>query len=664
MIKHGITQMQFVNLPFLFIAGAISVFAVIALSAVVYGRRSNQNFLAVLFVFACLNLLLATVFGANSVSVCQAPFIVFGNETLLQRLDPLASVFLICLATVGICSAIFSPKYLEHFGEKIHRGQYWSMLSLFMVGMTMVLLSANAITFILFWEIMSFSSLALVASEHRLERVRTSAFIYLTATKTASAFLLAGFMIYYSQSHSWNFELWNSSSNQLGACFLAIGFMIKAGVWPCHLWLPYAHTAAPSPVSALMSGVMLKIALYGVIRLLFGGSLDSLLIAYLLLILGLISSFWGLLFGLVQQDLKRLLAYSSIENIGLIVCGLGAALIARHHHLDGIAVLFLSASLFQCVSHAITKSLLFLAVGSIDVYSGTRDLALLGGLQKAMPWTSSCFLLAIVSICALPPLSGFASKWLLYQAFFQQSINSPEIVVRATGLVSMGILALVGGMSLMCFVRVAGIALLGNSRRRNSHAKVHEAGRAIILSQLILSFLVLGVGLTAPLIFPFFQSICAGLLHLQTAQIQLTPLPLAQWTFVTLSAFAIVYLAFMRPSRILNGPTWDCGFGSLAARSQASAISFSQPIARIFAPLLRYKVVVDIDGADRRHFPEKINVEPQTVSLLETKVYLPTFSWIQKLSTLFAKIQAGSIHIYLLYLCLTLILLMAVGTRL
>jgi formate hydrogenlyase subunit 3/multisubunit Na+/H+ antiporter MnhD subunit len=657
---------QHLNFSATTFAIAILFWSIQVLTSLLYVKKCRHDISAFVFLVPSALLLLSAISAwlQPSIHFASNSILMIGTEVLSMKLDLLSSLFLFLLAAIGSCTSIFSLSYLPHLKDHLHPGHYWSALSLFMLSMSMLLVSANALSFLVFWELMALSSFALIASEHQKHKVRDAAVVYLTATRIATACLTAGFVLMFSVVHSWDFSAWSfSRTNLLPALLIAVGLCIKSGLWPFHLWLPYAYTAAPSPVSAIMSGVMTKLSLYAAIRILVNGGVDSLIIIGLFLVLGLISAFWGLLFALVQQDLKKLLAYSSIENLGIIFCGLGLALLARRLNIPDAACLALTACIFQTFNHGFFKPLLFLCAGTIDVAANTRDLSQLGGLARRLPFTMICFLLGSIALCALPPLNGFASKWLLYTALFHQAWESPQIFVRALCLVWIGTLGLVGGLAIFCFTRAIGITFLGNARS-SAAGNADELGKSSRIAQAILASACVLIGLASPFVAQHIQTIACVSLKIPVPHASPFQLPLATVTLFSVLAIAFLYAFFLNASKIRMFNTWDCGFGALSARTQIGSLSFTQPIARIFSPILRYKLLIEINGKDRRHFPESIQTEAQTISVLETKVYLPILAFIRRAAGLFAKIQAGSIHLYLLYLCITLALLIIVGAYL
>lgn len=582
--------------------------------------------------------------------------------------DPLSRWFLAIIGLVGGAAALFSPGYLHHLRHRVALGFVWAALAVLLASMSLVVLAGNALVFLVAWELMAVSSFALVAADHEQHSVRHAALIYLGATRVGTAFLMAGFLWVHQLTGSWEFARWTMSSpTALGpALLIFVGLATKAGCWPFHLWLPIAHPAAPAPVSAVMSGVMIKTAIYAMARLLLTGPLAAPALGLTVLVLGAISAFWGVLFALLQHDLKRLLAYHSVENIGIILMGLGVSMVGSQLHLPLLSQVGLAAALFHTLNHALFKSLLFLGAGVVDARAHTRDLEHLGGLIHKMPWTAACFITGSAAICALPPLNGFASEWLLYQGLFGLAHAAPFVGARLAGLLLLGWLALVGALALACFVKVVGIVFLGQPRSREAE-RAREGTRSMVGAQLFLALLCALLGLAAPAVLIPLGRIVAGTFASPSllGPVWTLPLPLlALLLGVSLAALAagMSALASSRPARRFI--TWECGFGDLGPRTQYTATSFAQPIARMFGAVYGYSVKLVVEGRDRRHFPEKVWVEPAHERYLETRVYAPLLKLIQQAAgTLVMRLQAGSIHQYLLYMALALGALLWLGYR-
>lgn len=590
----------------------------------------------------------------------QTPFWL-GIFPLTFKIDSLSRLYLTLLSVIVCAVSIFSPGYLSHIAAKIHAGQYWACFLVFIASMYAVIASADAITFLVAWELMSLASIALVATDHSHQSVQKSAFIYLGATRVSSALLAGGFLWMHAISRSWSFHDWtfNDPVTYLPALLILIGLCIKAGIWPFHIWLPYAHPAAPATVSAIMSGFMIKVAVYALIRILVFGALNSTLIIALAFTLAVVSTFWGVLFALVQNDLKKLLAYSSIENVGLIVMAIALSLYARQASLATIADLAIIAAIFHSWNHGLFKCLLFLSVGAVDSQAHTRDLRHLGGLAKRMPWTMAFFFAGSFAICSIPPLNGFSSKFLIYESLFKNVLQCPTFIEKGLSLAVICLLSAVGALAIAVFVKAMGVGFLGVARSKAVH-HAEEAGWGMLLAQacLVILCVVSGVNADAASRLIADSLTSAGLKVDYTIS---SVLPTGTTAVLLAALSALTYLLFLKASKVTNYRTWDCGFGTLSPKTQVSADSFAQPLARIFRPFLRYENSARFEGQDRRHFPEVVTVQTQIVSILENRVYLPGLALIGGLARLLARLQAGSIHLYLLYVCATLCLLLFLG---
>lgn len=612
-------------------------------------------------------LLIAAVFGGNQVITAPAPwFLAIASFQFI--VDPLSRWFLGIIGAVGIAAAIFSPGYLHHLRKRVGLGFVWSALALLMISMSLVVISANALVFLVAWELMALSSFALVASNHEQRSVQHAALVYLGATRTGTAFLMAGFLWTHYLTGSWDFSTWHlSGGSALGpALLIFVGLAVKAGCWPFHLWLPIAHPAAPAPVSAVMSGVMIKTAIYAMVRFLVMDHFDCPVLGPIVLILGAISAFWGVLFALLQHDLKRLLAYHSVENIGIILMGLGLSMIGNHLHLLLLAQLGLAAALFHTLNHALFKSLLFLGAGVVDARAHTRDIEHLGGLIHKMPWTAGSFIIGSAAICALPPLNGFASEWLLYKGFFGLAQHGMGVGGRLCGLLLMGWLALIGALALACFVKAVGVVFLGLPRSEQAE-RAREGTRGMIIAQVFLSIICAGLGIAASFVLiplgRVVESVQGNPSVLEKAWTLPIPMLVIALVF-TLGALIIWMSILSRSKPARRFITWECGFGDLGPRMQYTASSFVQPIARMFRAVNHYAVQVDVHGPGRKDFPDAVSVESDYEPYLQTRVYTPALKLIQNTAgTFLARLQAGSIHQYLFYMMIALGLLLFLGYR-
>ncbi|MBX9695196.1 MAG: hypothetical protein K2Z81_22610, partial [Cyanobacteria bacterium] len=525
-----------------------------------------------------------------------------------------------------------------------------------------VFLCTDAVSFIVFWELMSLSAVALILTDHRPRKVRSAALIYLGATRVSTTLLLICFLWLHALTNSWSFADWHGIGEPAAIPLLIafVGLCIKAGIWPFHLWLPYAHAEAPAPVSALMSGVMVKVAIYAMIRLLLFAEWSSPLLTYFAIIVGTISAFWGILFAQMETDMKRLLAYSTVENVGLIVLGIGLVLLAKGNNESVVASISLAACLFHCLNHGTGKPLLFLAAGAVDWSVHSRSLSQLGGLQRYLPFTAMSFFLGSMVLCALPPLNGFASKWLLYQGLFSIACaSSTSQVDRALCLSIIGFLSMIGALSVALFAKSFSLCFLGRPR---SHAvqRAHEMPVVARLSQALLIGACIVLSVSAAYVPSWLAPAAQGILPVFAVTVKLPEPQLLVALLILLSVFYATLLSFNR-QKVKYFSTWECGFGSLPARSSIGPLSFSRSVAVLFKLIVQFHTVNRISGTDRRHFPDAVTVEGHRTILVEKLLYRPILNAISGLGNGLIRLQTGSIHVHLLYVFITLISLLFIG---
>lgn len=650
----------------LWLIAALFLWIIVVIAGILWRKHNGPIFAIITGIGSCF-LLISAILAHNTKLILPLPlFLADANFAFL--LDPLSRWFLAIIGLIGIPIALFSPGYLHHLQRRISSGLFWAALALLMCSMAGVVLAANALSFLVTWEVMALSSFALVAVDHEQRGVRRAALIYLGATRVGTAFLMGGFLWAHFLTGSWDFAQWEISGySALGpAILILVGLATKAGSWPFHLWLPVAHPAAPAPVSAIMSGVMIKTAIYAIVRLLVTGDHFNVpALGPIMLILGAISAFWGVIFALLQHDIKRLLAYHSVENIGIIIMGLGVSLLGKTYDIAILTQLGLAAALFHTLNHAVFKSLLFLGAGAIDAHTNLRNIEKLGGLIHRMPWTAASFVVGSAAICALPPLNGFASEWLLYQGFFSLALDGQNVALRLCALLLMGWLALIGALAIACFVKVIGIVFLGQPRSPQAERAL-EVSPTMIGAQLFLAFLCAGLGMSVPLLLNPLGIIATppGMPSLLTISWTL-PMPLLVTILIIITAAILLWSIAV--SRKLPGKryiTWECGFGDLGPRMQYTASSFAQPISRLFGVIYHYVATVTIKGKQRRHFPDQINADTQYEPYLETRIYTPALRGIHRFAgNLLMRMQAGSIHQYLIYMALVLGLLLWIGSQ-
>jgi len=590
------------------------------------------------------------------------------------RFDPLSGFFFFIVGFVTFTAACYGPAYLrEHIGGPHPIGTLTFFTGLFVGGMLLVLLAADAFSFMIAWELMSVASYFLVAYQHDKAGNRSAAFIYLLMAVIGGAFILLAYGVLAGFGDSFSFAAMAAahlSPTWATIAFLLafIGFGMKAGIVPLHVWLPQAHPVAPSHISALMSGVMLKVAIYGFIRFVY--SLLGVIHwqwGVLVLLIGAASALLGVLYALMQHDLKRLLAYHSVENIGIIYIGLGLSMIFHATGHMEVAALALIAALYHCLNHALFKSLLFFGAGAVLQQSRQHDMEKMGGLIRRMPVTAACFLVGCISISALPPFNGFASEWLTYQAALQGPLLRSGIL-GAIIPIAAAMLALTGALATACFVKVYGVIFLGLPRS-SQVIEAQEASFGIQFAQGLLALCCLIFGIFPTWVVSTINVIAVNLLHTGLARVAgdgwlwLTPIGKQTASYGALSilfglgaSWLIVYFLLHPPRRdnqIRIAPAWDCGFGPLTPRMQYTASAFVMPIRRIFSFVwfIFEKVEPAHQGKGPRFFLQ-IN------DWVWVFIYLPIGKLILKLAKRAALIQGGNLRVYLSYSFFTLLFLL------
>jgi formate hydrogenlyase subunit 3/multisubunit Na+/H+ antiporter MnhD subunit len=594
------------------------------------------------------------------------------------RLDNLSAVFVLLLGIVSAGISIYAAGYFRHpgqGGQGTAPGVLCVEYHLFLASMLMVLLADDAYAFMVAWETMALSSFFLVTTDHRHAAIRQAGYLYLLIAHVGAIAILLSFGVMTSGSGDYSFAgmraqelspFWGSV-----AFLLALfGFGAKAGLLPVHVWLPEAHPAAPSPVSALMSGVMLKTAIYGLLRVSF--DLVGMTLWWwgvVALAVGLLTALFGVFYATVQSDMKRLLAYSSIENIGLIAVGIGLTLIFHAYAMEALAALALTAVLYHCLAHAGFKSLLFLCTGSVLHATKERSLGKLGGLIGPMPWVAWLALAGVIAGAGLPPLSGFVSEWLLLQGFlFSPGLPHPWLNMVVP--VAAAVVALVAALAGFAMVKFYGIIFLGQMREP-ALKDAHDAGPWERLGLVWLGGLTLLLGVLPGTIILRIDAATQQLLGKGLAERvaengwwMLAPISPARASYEPLLflAFIVATLLFGRwlvrrlyHGRVRRSPAWDCGYHFQGPRAQDTAEGFSQPIRRIFEPMFRME----------RHFPTIRDKEPYYSVKVEDHfwywLYLPVARAAAWVSTLITHLQGGRIAVYLMYSFVTLILLLLVA---
>ena len=611
------------------------------------------------FVFALLGSIFALIAGASALlgqgtaGITLASLPTIGSLTI--SIDALSGFFVSFIAFVGIAASIYSLSYVAEYAAKGYNiGRFGFLYNIFLLSMILVVSAQNALLFLAIWEIMAISSYFLVTYEHREENVQSAGFIYLLIAHVGAVALAIMFLALASVSGSFDFASFHASSYApflAGAIFILalVGFGSKCGIIPLHIWLPLAHPQAPSSISALMSGVMLKTAIYGLVRVLFdflGVSAGApLWWGLALLALGMVSSVLGVLYSLLEHDIKRLLAYHSIENIGIIFIGIGASVLFSWAHQPALAALALFAALYHTLNHALFKSLLFLGAGSIVHATHERNIDELGGLAKLMPITAVLFFIGAASIAAIPPLNGFASELLTFGALLGGvgSFSFASLVLALAVLA----LALTSALAVGAFVKAFGIPFLGMPRTKHA-LKAREVPATMLAGMALLA-----LGCVAAGAFPsVIASASAGILkslNFESADSIIAvssglPNGIILCTLLAgsvLVAFLLWLSARKRPRHV--GETWGCGFPDVTPHMQYSAAGFAMPVTRALS------VWLDPLSKSSAYGP----------ALFDTLIYRPAYGIYQYVAPHSAIFHTGKLNDYLMYLIATLVVVLA-----
>lgn len=578
-------------------------------------------------------------------------------------LDPLSAFFVLIILIISFLAIIYSGKYLENYKKDL--SSHYLFLCIFISSMILVVIVQNILFFLICWEIMSLSSFFLVIFEDNKKEVLSAGINYLIYMHISVIFIILGFILLYIKSGSLEFNSFKAilESNKVFAdtifIILFTGFAIKAGFIPFHNWLPKAHPAAPSHVSGVMSGVMIKMGIYGILRILSLMSIPSISVSYFVLIISVISALYGVLYALAQHDLKRLLAYHSIENIGIIGIGIGIGMLGLSYHNGLIALLGFAGGILHILNHSIFKELLFLAAGAVYKQTHTKDIEKLGGLIKKMPATAILFLTGSVAISGLPPFNGFISEFLIYMGLLKglaiKDVNALIILV-----LSIAALALVGTMALLCFTKAFSIVFLGMPRSEEAKSVEGDISKIMIFPMSILAVLTLLIGIFPQFVLKFILNPADVLIKNNLIINNILPTDLMR----TISGCCFLFLAMVVAILIIRNlaiknkvseveNTWGCGYKKLNTRMQYTASSYVSPFLSMLKPF--FIKHFDI-RKPKELFPKEahFNLDIQDIeefyvlnpAVKANKIFLSKFQWI----------QGGNTQLYILYGLIFLVL--------
>jgi len=581
--------------------------------------------------------------------------------TLSFKLDTVAAFFLIPVFLISPLALLYSFHYLEKPEQSTRVALNYFCYSLLVASMALVATANNIITFALAWEIMSLSSFFLVVYEYQAKETRKAGYLYFIFAQGGAMFLFAAFALIYSQTGNFSFDQVASlpENIKLIVFILAfIGFGSKAGVFPLHIWLPHAHPAAPSHVSAIMSGVMIKMGVYGIVRIYSLLNSPDMSYAAIVVITGMITGILGVIYALGKQDMKKMLAYSSVENIGIILMGLGIGMIGVASDSKGMAFFGFGGAFLHVFNHSIFKSLLFMGAGAVLHKAKTKSINQLGGLIKRMPITGKTFLAGSVAISGLPPFNGFVGEFLIYFGAFQGiKLQGLPFVLAILTIIS---LAVIGGLAAACFTKVVGLAFLGEPRTETA-ANASEAGFTMQLVMVPLALACLLIGIYPA---PFVQLAFNGLRDLQMvgAADPTYFLVLIRNISLTAGLFLAVIITITLLRRMLyvrkqvdSGPTWGCGFTQPTVRMQYTGTSYAMSMVDFYRPFVPAKTVYT---GIKKIFPGLTTYETKVEDIAEKNIerflIRPLFNLLQKLHW----IQHGKIQLYIAYIILAIVVLL------
>ena len=575
-------------------------------------------------------------------------------------IDPLSAFFIVPLVVLGALCAVYGGFYLDD-----QRARRWlaapaCFYNLLLASMLTVLVARDGIVLVMAWEVMTLASFVLVVFDHAEAEVRRAGWIYLVASHLGVACILSMFVLL-GRIGGYDFAT-VAASHSTGVATVAgvlglVGFGVKAGIVPLHVWLPEAHAAAPSHVSALMSGVLIKLGIYGVLRTItFVG--PALPWGPLLVAIGIVGALVGIGLAFYQRDFKRALAYSSVENVGVVLIGLGVGLWGAENAHPLVAALGLCGGLFHIWNHAVMKGLMFLGAGSLLHGAGTRDIGRMGGLMKRMPRTGALLVIGSVAIAAVPPLNGFASEWLMYLGLARIG-TEPGTGGGLWTIFAVAALAMVGVIAVLCFVRLIGLGLLGQPRSETAeHA--HESGRGMLVPMIALAITAIGLPFALPILASALEPVI-GVLTGRSYDLGVIGDTLAPITVLSGAIWAAGIAAFLVVRRLSRrqraGATWGCGYTVPSARMQYTGASFAEGLNRLLPRVMRERIVVT-PSTDLFPAPGQLNADRQDP--FTRAAYEPVVDRMARRAGQLRWMQAGLLHLYVLFIVAAIVIAVTV----
>jgi hydrogenase-4 component B len=640
--------------------------------------------------------------------------------TLFLQMDRLSALFVFITGLVFLPVSVFSAGYMKKYLGRYNLKTFSVFYHLLFASIVLLLIANDIFSFLLTWEIMSILSYLLVNYEHEKDENTSSGYLMLAMSEAGTILVAIAFLLLVSVAGSFDFASLKSASAGLGdssrwAIFLLsfFGFSVKAGLVPNNIWLPKAHPAAPSNVSALLSGVILNLGIYGILRV----NSDILPVTQvglglITLFVGTVSALVGILYATIRKDMKEMLAHSSIENMGIITAGIGAGFVftaSRYSVLTGIAFI---AALYHMTNHSLYKALLFLGAGAVDSSVGDRNMDRLGGLMKVMPWTGLFFLIGALSIAALPPFNGFVSEWLTLQTMLQSAALQSKAVKIVFALCGAA-LALTAALAVTCFVKAFAMSFLGVGRS-NEVAHAREAPRSMVASMAVLAALCLLLGVLPTYVIPVLDEVVTPLtgtkavdalvppfftvakgdpefsdafvsefhdigaqtgrnvipgrglvvLHRGTERNPVVFAMSTSYTLVVLvlllSAVFILIRVLTKARMVTKKPVWDGGIRRLMPDMTYTATGFSNPVRVIFEAIFHPSTLDERKETIAEHFRTAINNERKEVHIVDRSVFQPIVKWIQSMATLLGRMHTGSVNIYATYVLISLVIVLII----
>ena len=626
-----------------------------------------------------------SILGSTLILITAGIYLLSGETALLKvafvgrymlAIDAWNSVFLCITGLAGVLTSIFAVDYaLAYVGKRLR--ELSGLWNLFLLSMVLVLVAQSAVSFLVSWEVMAIVSFLLVNHDSEKRETWQAAYQYLVMTHIGTAAIMIAFFIVGSGSNGLNFSELNNAQLETTARNLAftaafLGFALKAGLVPLHVWLPNAHPAAPSHVSALMSGVMLKVAVYGFGRFIFDflGPVDFWWGA-LVLVVGLLSAFFGALYAQMEKDIKRILAYSSVENMGIVFAAIGAGMLLLTTSHKEYAVIGFTAAIVHSFNHSIMKSLMFMVAGAVNHAVDDKNIEKMGGLAKLMPWTAGCALTGSLALAALPLTNGFIGEWLMFHSFAFLAQADAGTGVRLLAALAFILSGLASALALGCFVRVFGVVFLGRPRARRAES-AHEVSRFMLAAMLIPAFLIFVSGILASPIVTIAQHVAeanlpdlkmlneehlliwgkdSGMLNYDTFVLLIAAV------VITIFAWLIIYRGQVFVKRDV---IWNCGTEP-TLRQQYSGTGFSKPIRRAFDFLLKPRREVVFLQKENKYFGRSMAYTLTIPDRFTEKLYIPLQHHLVKTASFLRRIQAGSVRIYIGYVMVAMVLVLIWG---